>query len=434
MPDIIPLQKDAGIKKGFKTKRRIMHSFKMSEISGVDRPAQVGAKIVLTKRAPDDAETFAKASFIEIMDRRERDKAVSHAFYEAFEDQWTANEAFREALSDRYTDGEEAARQYIETLAQMAYDAAQRVRDTGNGDNLGKALYYGAVAEAAQSFTKRQEAPMYKSVAALKAAIKKYQTEGGDAAEVKTIQKSAIDLDATDELEGDLALGKAAPPAIDPEKEKLKRDLAVAKMSADARGYFDGLDASAQDAFLAKSADQQEADITASKAADPVVHKCLDGTEIRKSDGPTVLAMAKRADRLEADLAKSEEKVADATYTDMAKSEFAYLPLAGTVEMLKAADAMADPKKKKEMLDAMRANNIAAKKSHKPIGGAGNADDPDGGNDADPVDQLDALAKKYAETNSVSFAKGYNAVLATPEGAALYAKSVGQVPAMADEE
>ena len=62
------------------------------------------------------------------------------------------------------------------------------------------------------------------------------------------------------------------------------------------------------------------------------------------------------------------------------------------------------------------------------------ADDPDGGGDADPIAQLDALAKAYSEKNSVSFAKGYDAVLATPEGSKLYAKSVGQVPAMADEE
>lgn len=409
--------------KGFGTKRRIMRSFKMIEISGVDRPAQEGAKIVITKRAPDDAESFAKASFREIMDQKERERSVSEAFYEAFEDQWTANDAFRQALSDSYQSGEEAARQYVETIAEMAREAVSRIKGTETSDNLGKALYFSAVAEAAQSFTKRQEAPMYKSLAALKAAIAKYQKDGGDAAELKTIQKSAIDLDATAELTGDLALAPAADPKPDPEVAKMARELSVLKLSTDARAHFDGLDATAQDAFLAKSADEQRADVEMAKSADPVLYTCADGTAIRKSDGPAVLSMAKRADKLEADLAKANAANEDATFAKRARDEFGYLPAEGTAEMLKAAEAMTDPDKKKKMLDAMRAANTAAAKKHRSIGSAGPDDEPDGGEDAS--DALDNMAKAYAEKNSVSLAKAYDAVLQTEEGAALYAKSVG---------
>ena len=414
--------------KNFKTKRRIMRSFKMVEISGVDRPAQEGAKVVIAKRAPD-AESFAKASFREIMDQKEREKGVCEAFYEAFEDQWTANDAFRQALSDSYQDGEEAARQYVDSIAEMAFEAVAAVRETGCGDILGKSLYFGAVADAAVHFTKRQEAhPMFKTLAALKAAIAKYQKDGGTAEDLKVIQKSAIDLDALAELTGDLAIAPAAEPKANPEVDALKREVAVLKLSDRARSHFDGLDEAGQTAFLAKSASDQDAEITAAQSADPVVYKCADGTEIRKSDGAAVLAMAKRGDRLEAELAKAKGENEDAALAKRAREEFAYLPAEGTAEMLKAADAITDPEKKKKMLDAMRACNTTAAKKHKSIGSAG-PDAPLDGEGEDATDALDKMAGDYAKANNVSVAKAYDAVLKTEEGAALYAKSIGSVPA-----
>lgn len=422
----IRFSKNADLRKGFKTKRRRMLSFKMDEISGVDKPAQEGALILITKRAPDAAETFVKASFNAVMAEREREQEVCRAFYEAFDDQWTANDALRTALTDAYSDGEQSVREYVAKIEEMAFAALNAIQKNSTSDILGKANYFSAVAEASASFTKQAEATMYKTIATLKAAIAKFAKDGGDAEEVKTIRKSAIDLDATDELTGDLALAAPAPKA-DPETAALKREVAILKLAADAREYFDALDTAGQDAFLGKSADAQRADIDMAKSADPVVYTTDDGTPIRKSDGATLLALAKRNDKLAKDLAKSQTANEDAAFEKQASTEFQYLPTEGTVEMLKAADALPEDKKKK-MLDAMRASNSAAKKNFKPLG-KGAEPEADGGDGDDAVEKLDAMAKAHQTANpGTSFAKSYDAVLATPEGQALYAESVGAVP------
>lgn len=418
--------KNADMRKGFKTKRRRMLSFKMDEISGVDKPAQEGALILITKRAPDDVETFVKASFNAVMAERERESEICRAFYEAFEDQWTANDALREALKDAYSDGEQSVREYVAKIEEMAFAALNSIQKNSTSDIVGKAHYFSAVAEASASFTKQAEATMYTTIATLKAAIAKFAKDGGDAAEIKTIRKSAIELDAVAELTGDLAIAPATP-VEDPAVATLKREVAVLKLADDARSYFDALDAAGQDAFLGKSAEAQRADIDMAKSADPVVYTCDDGTAIRKSDGAALLAMAKRGDKLAKELADAKADNADKSFEKTAREEFKYLPTDGTVEMLKAADALPEDKKKK-MLDAMRASNTAAKKNFTPLG-KGAEPDVDGESGDDPVDKLDGLAKAHQAANpGTSFAKAYDVVLATPEGAALYAKSVGDVP------
>ena len=109
-------------------------------------------------------------------------------------------------------------------------------------------------------------------------------------------------------------LSKAKEGSMDPkELEALKKSnerlKKIVLLSAVAKAHFDGLETEeAQDAFLSKSADDQAAAIqkaaddkaaaeAAKNAADPVVYTSkVTGIEVRKSDGPTVLALVKKQD------------------------------------------------------------------------------------------------------------------------------------------
>lgn len=415
-------QKDEFTKASWRTKRRIMRTFKISEISGVDHPAQQGARMIFSKRADPDTDpvqTFAKVSFAAALDQRLLDRQYCEIFNEAFDNLWAANDAFREALKDQYQDGEEAARQYVDTVAQMASNAVAQTRGVTKGKTPDKSIFIKAVEDAVLDVLKRQKEPvMFKTLADLRAAIAKHLA--GDKQDVKAIQKSAIDLGAVAELSGDLALTQP-----DPETAALKRKVAELSMTADVRKHYDALAESDKVAFLAKSETEQVEIVKALNAEDPVVYTTKAGLAIRKSEGATVAALAKQNDEQADLIAKLSSENSDAAFEKSARENYAYMPLDGTVEILKAAAAMSDEDKKKKMLEALQAANKAARPKFERIGGSMvKSSEPTGEN---PSDKLDDLAKAYmakADTN-MTFEKAYAAILETPEGKALYNESVG---------
>ena len=411
------------------TKRRKMTSFKMGEISAVDVPAQEGARVTLIKSAPvadDDCLAFAKVSFKEALNDKLWDRKFSDAFYAAFDDIWTLNDAFREALKDQYQSDEETVRQYIQAVAEKAQAAVEATRGLSKSSSSVTSTIKKAVFDAANDLElPSKENEMFKTLAELKAAITKFAKDGGDAAEIKKIRKSAVELDAIEELpaDGDLAIAPAA--AVDnTENETLKRKVAVLEMSTDVRKHYDGLSEDDQTAFLTKSADDQAAIVAKANEEDPVEVTLDDGTQIRKSAGPAVIALAKSNQKLSDDLKKANDANADAAFQKTAREEFEFLPEAGTVEMLKAADKISDKDKKKEMLDALRASNKAASKNFKRNGNTGDLSKNDDDSD-DAEDKLNELAKAHAKENNTSFAKAYSDVLETEEGAKLYAETQG---------
>ncbi len=74
----------------------------------------------------------------------------------------------------------------------------------------------------------------------------------------------------------------------------------VVGLNAGERAHFDELAKDAQDAFLAKSADDRASEIEAVKKAkldsDPVVYTTMDGVELRKSAGELAITQAKALD------------------------------------------------------------------------------------------------------------------------------------------
>ena len=362
--------------------KRIMRKLRIDEISGVDVPAQEGARALIIKRDARPGEPVDKSGLVNLV----TGSANGHA---------------HGITVRRYREGE---------LNIWVEHAQAEADDSGHSHSLMMTPEgaYAVVENAGHTHTLDS--------AALAAAI------------VGTVNKEA---EMTPEEKARL--------------EKLEKQLArgskIIALAADLRTHFDGLaDEALQDAFLAKSADEQKAEVkkvadeaaaaeAARNAEDPVVHKTKTGIEIRKSDGATMLAMAKEQDKKDAENAELRKTVKDltdqtgkASYEKRAREELPDVP--GSVEaraaMLKAIDGIEDEAHRKAALAALKSKGDGISKLFKSIGTADpGADDATGGDD--PSDKLEALAKAYQKDHpELSYEQAEARVLETPEGSELY--------------
>lgn len=181
------------------------------------------------------------------------------------------------------------------------------------------------------------------------------------------------------------------------------------------------------DAFLALDATGREAALNAADAADPEVYKTAAGLSIRKSDGPVAEAIAKQADAQALIIKAQTEQLAlqkaaaeQATFEKRASTELSHFAKGVNVgaSILKAVEGISDEAVRKDALEALKGANVAMQTVGKAIGSdeaLGGGPKPD-----DPASKLTEMAIKHAEVNKTSFAKAYDAVLSTAEGAALY--------------
>jgi hypothetical protein len=181
--------------------------------------------------------------------------------------------------------------------------------------------------------------------------------------------------------------------------------------------------------FLTMDASARDAVVKAADLADPVVHTTAAGLEVRKSHGPLTLELAKQADAQAKAIAEQTtalsvakaagevvefQKAADVTLKHFSKSIVTRGRLMKAVKVeFGAVQAEYD-----EAIECLKGGDFAIAKLGKPVG----ADDISGPKPDDPKSQLDELAKKHAATNNVTFAKAFDAVLQTTEGAALYTR------------
>lgn len=347
------------------TKRNIMRAFKIAEISGVDVPAQEGAKAVIMKRAEvkeGEKPVQKNAALTTAVNGHSHMIVLSYPLE-----------------SYAYANGEINA-------GSTSWDADHchpwvRTEDGTIviGEAKGHTHEIGVIGKAAPS---------------------------AGSTGIQVDPKETNDMATIEELQKQLARANALAELTDAHKEHMK-----------------SLGATEQDAFLAKSAVERDAAVAAvAKAAadaDPVVYKTLDGTEIRKSDGLALLTLAKSND----DLRKSNEDLAkaaaDTALTAEVERDYAHLPgdLEARKALVKAAKGIPDATQREVALNALKAQSIALAKSLETVGHGGSAPAV---NDAEKA--LDDLAKAHAKEHGVSFAKAYDAVLATPKGEELYAR------------
>lgn len=354
--------------------RRVRRALKIAEISGVDRPAQEGARALIMKRHEPGEDVGSREAL-----------AKSAALT-------TAVDGHTHVLYTSGTEGEWDSG----TTSYHEDHSHPWVRTADGSIVIGEARGH-----------------THEVAAVTKTAGDATQEAGGAGENV--VQKEAPMPDDT----------KKAAPTVEQLQKQLERSNKVAELSDAEKAHFKGLDAAGQDAFLAKSADERRAvlDEVAKRAseADPVVYKTTNGIELRKSAGEAFIAMARSNDALRKRNDELVESAAAAELRKRAEVELSHLPgdVEARVALLKSVEGIQDEAQRAAALNALKAQNLAMAKAFDVRGHGGSplAKSTD--------DELDALAKKYQVDNpGVTYEKAYAAVLDTPAGQEIYAKSL----------
>lgn len=372
---------NAGVAKA--ARRRIMHKLSIDEISGVDRPAQEGAVSVIMKR--NDA-------------------------------------ASKDPVS--------VEKRMVLTTSVQGHQHTLDDQDVMQSGSTGW-VYTGPGYERGHSH------PWVRNSAG-KIIIGEVDGHTHDILEVSKAADPAEDTTNMTEQEAQALKDRLAKAEADAALQK-----ALAALSDVEKAHYAGLDDAGKAAFIAKSADDRKAEVDAAavakKAGETVVYKSRDGMEFTSKHDPILVALAKKNDKLEAEIEKARTDAEQATFEKRANDELAHLP--GDVKvraaLLKAVEGIKDEEVRKGALAAIKSKAPDVKAATKTVGttaakkaGEVEVEAEPGSPDAlvaikrHAEDQLDELAKKHAEEHKVPFVKAYQAVLATDEGKELYEATI----------
>lgn len=410
-----------------------LKNLKVNEVSFCVAGMNKHAKVALFKAKPSGPDAVIKATFQQALTGCLVADQVRDAFYDAFDNMYDGQAAFRTALIDELQaggDGTTASAAYKAWLAGLVDTALTSAKASGaatlTSDDLNKAFR----ATASEWLETQQETTdmTITTLAALKAAIAKFDPTKSTVAERDEIHEAATTLKAEKELPAAGPLAKAAPPAENADLAKALREISVLKMAPDIRKHFDGLAETDQAAFLAKSAEDQAAEVAAKNSGDPIVHKMKDGTEIRKSDGATALIMAKALDAQTAQIGTLVDTIksltAENTEASIAKraAEFKHLP--NPTSIVKAHDALPEADRA-DYLATMRAADKAASGAFKSIGSSMVPADDEASDT--PLGKMAAIVKRIATEEKISEPQATLKAVNDPEYKAAYAESVRMV-------
>lgn len=413
-----------------KGKKRRLDVIKISEISACPKPAQPGATATITKAVIAKRNGEKRTGVIGKNVRM----TTAHDGHQHIVDltDWDGNFINGGTTSWAKSDGDDEGHSH------------PWIFDENGALAIGEALGHRHDIEGvSKSLNPNGEKPMklkkslLATTAGLTGLIAKFGTDDakdwGDA-EHTAIRKAAVELDVVGLLpaDGELAIQKAdygddedakkkadAKKEADELKKRVAKSEAIVALTGIQKSHYDGLDADAQDEFLALDADDRDAAIAKANEIDPVI-ATIDGQEIRKSADPVLVAMAKRMVTLEKN-AKIEKAAATNARIEKRVSELD--KLTGSEEVKKAVvgalDAIEDKSIRKQAFEMLTAANSANAGDFSPSGRISKADAEDAS------DKIEKMAKSYATEHKVSEAQAYVAVLKTDEGRALYAQTKG---------
>lgn len=327
-----------------KTKKKtVMESLFIDEISGVDQPAQEGAKALLIKR---DEEDYWK-----------RDFSAEQRSQLAEEGQALPDGSF--------------------PIVNVA-DLRNAISAFGRAKNKGLAAKHikrRAGALGATELLPEEGLLALKSVSNGK--VQKEQKTMTDKNE-KTVEAVEKQLQ---EIQGELAVSKAFGALNDAEK-----------------AHYADLDSKEQTAFLKMDADGRKAVLSKIQEADPVVYTDSEGNDYRKSDDPRTVSSAKRADKAEKIAKEERDKREDQELEKRAGAELDNLPgdLDVKKALLKAVNGIKDEKIREGVDALIKAGNSGLKDAFKRRGAQGE------GEDLGLNDEYEKLAQEYAKENEVS--------------------------------
>ena len=194
---------------------------------------------------------------------------------------------------------------------------------------------------------------------------------------------------------------------------KLKVATALSTMNDAQKAYYAALPEADQPAFLEKSDADRAAVIEKAQAEDPVVFTTATGVEIRKSDGPVVLALAQDAAAANKRADEAETISKRARFEKAATEHLGHLP--GSIDVrcaiVKALDGIDDEAVRslaaQSLIAADRA--MAGVYTRKGAGPDPNAPALPGGEN--PNQKLDALTKRFQDDNpGTSYVDAYEKV------------------------
>lgn len=376
--------KNAG--SGASSKRRIMRALKINEISAVDTPAQQGALATIMKRQdatdPNDGSTrkaklaAKRAALTTSVDGHSHLIAIDHGRGEL-----TSGE------TDHTAD------------AEGRYHSHPWVRREDGNIVIGEAIGH-----------THDVSEIGKNTPAV-AGSQKAGDAGTNVGEQEDNPMTDKSKSAEDSQETRVA-----------ELEKqLERANAIAALSADERAHFENLEGETKEEFLGKSAEERKGEIAKAADANAVVYKDAAGNEYRKSDDPRLVTLAKQADEDRKARVAAEKRAADSDLRKRA-DELDHIPgdVDTRVEMLRAIDAIPNEEARKRSLEALKAQNTAMGKAFEQTGHA-DASSPEA---RSAEDELESLAKKYAEDHEVTEQVAYSKILQTERGQELYEQTV----------
>lgn len=369
-------------------RRRRMKKFRLDEISMVDRPSHSPARIAIMKRAadaPNDVEPT------QIQKRAALTTSVEgHAHSLITSD--STSDLVAGQTSFEVSDGDEFGHSH----SWIINEAGTMVIGMANGhthelDQLSK-----------------------------KGTVSNEPVPTGSAVDNPVGNTAADQLgDSSEDImskQGTQAAGKE-PDAVTQEQldevtKRAERAESIAKMNSEQRAYFDALSPENQDEFL--TSEDKDGIVKNAKDADPVVHTDLDGNEIRKSEGPTVLRLAKSNDELRKQAAKHEAIAKRADFAKRADSELGHLTGDddAKADLLEAVETI--PSEKREAVMAiLKSKDAGMAKAFQVVGVTG--DNNEEGVDANA--KIEEIAKGLRkEQPKLTPEQAYVAALDTPEG------------------
>ncbi len=378
------------IKEG-KVVRTIMRSFKMDEISGVDRPAQVEAKAAIMKR--DSVEKVMASMALTTM-------TGGHAHLITM----GGGDYLRRAGQTDYVDGH--------SHPWLMDEAGNLTVGHAQGHNHGIEIL--AKGEASPDALKRLMSPNGKPAPAGDL------TKTGSTAENNgTTQDQTMTPEEKLAAEQAAVAKKQADETIANLQKRAERAEKVASLSDSHRAHFRLLKGADADAFVAASDSERDETIRKAAESNQVVYTAMNGTVYRKNDDERLVKMAQ-----ELDAEKKKRMAADAAAckADLEKraGELAHIPgsLDVRVSLLKGIDSLPEAERA-EALKALKAQNERMAGAFKQVG---TSESPTGGDDG--LDPLDKMAADIAKRDGCSFELAYTKALDTPEGQKHYNKHV----------
>lgn len=358
-------------------KKNIIRELTLKEISAVDRPAQVGAKMTIMKRADDHAVKLTKYYY------------------------------------DSYSEGKASAKTFDEILTNI--EDAQKLREAREQlyplfDALQSSLSsiaYDTALDASKRMTKI-ESSVNDFLSAVRAKMPDVEEE---------LTKALIDFTAgssgfnpakhKDDPMADAKTVEELQKSLETLQKSLDEAQKVAKMSDAAKAHMAKLSDEDKGKFMALSSEEQEKKVNAVKKSDETLE--LHGQTITKSavgDGVFAVMKAQAAEirKAQEEIAKARDEAETERLAKRADDELSALPgdRLAKARILKASNTLST--EDRTTFDAMlKAANSSLAKAFTNVGKSGAGVTEEGSAE----DQLQKKATEIAKRDTVSFEKAY---------------------------